>query len=131
MLSFHRGIANVVAKRRGQLQYSQVLAMHKLKIFGYLNVTVVMVPIFFFMIAIQFVFANSFSIGMAYASKKGGLAAAVFSSVQIGSAALASAIASMVTVHNQIFLAYALLTLGCIAIGLVFWQRHSLYPDES
>jgi DHA1 family 2-module integral membrane pump EmrD-like MFS transporter len=98
---------------------------------GYLNVTVVMIPIFFFMIAIQFVFANSFSIGMAYASKKGGLAAAVFSSVQIGSAALASAIASMVTVHNQIFLAYALLTLGCIAIGLVFWQRHSLYPDES
>jgi len=91
-----------------------------LGLLGFLNVLVIMVPIFFVACGVQLVFANAFSAGMSHIDELKGMAAAIYASIQMGGAAVASSLASMVHVNNQIPLALILLLISSVLLLLTY-----------
>ena len=101
-----------------------VLASASMLVFGllgYINVWVIMIPMFFFIYAIQLAFSNMISVGLSMIGGTIGFASALFSSIQVGGASIISSLAALVHVSNQIPMALFLLGLSVAFFLLQYW----------
>jgi DHA1 family bicyclomycin/chloramphenicol resistance-like MFS transporter/DHA1 family 2-module integral membrane pump EmrD-like MFS transporter len=88
---------------------------------GYLNVIVIIIPMFFFFMGVRMILANVFSIGMKKIAPHAGVASALFSTIQIGGSSFSCFYASMLQSQNQIKMSILLLLLSMSCCLLIYY----------
>ena len=99
------------------------IMMMLLKLLGFSNVLVVIVPMAIYVMATSIALANAFTLAFEPLANKAGLASALYTSIQMLIAGLFSSISAFVPNKNQMSLALMLLLGTCIAIGCVYTGR--------
>lgn len=99
------------------------LSMLGLGLLGYLNYTVIMVPVFIFITGSSMIFSNAYAGAFKPFKALAGSASALFSALQILGGAISSFIMSFPHTYNQVPLASALIALSAVGLILLAIRR--------
>ncbi len=122
----YSSIAQLVQIGNGIMALSG-LSMLLLGALGWINTFVIVAPMFLFVFGGGFVFSNAMAAALApFRGKMGGVAGALYGSIQILSAFLASLVAAFLDSSNQVGMAALLFMLGLFAVVLFYYTivRH-------
>ena len=102
---------------------------------GWLNTSLILIPMLIFLWGTRFIFSNGFAQSIRYVGHQKGIAAALFSAMQTGGSALAASVASMLDLHtnNQVPMAAMVSTLSITTLFLVYLfmpRTDSSYPNS-
>lgn len=87
--------------------------------FNDLSISAIMIPLFFYLIGIQMILPNAFSLGFSDIRKNLGTAGALFSSLQTSVSIFSTALASLIHAHSALPIALIFITTSTISLLLV------------
>lgn len=100
---------------------------------GWLNIPIIMLPMFLYMIGSQFMFSNAFSLGMSRITGLAGIAAALFSSIQMGGSAIATGVSALFHIQNQNPLGLIMLIISLTNATMIYcwvFRKRSAEPIQ-
>jgi Bcr/CflA subfamily drug resistance transporter len=100
----------------GFIMLAGAIIMLALGLIGILNVWVIMLPLMLICIANGFVFSNAFACAFEPFPQAAGITGALFSSLQMLTAGVASSLAALIPAHNQVIMASALTLISLLIV---------------